>query len=161
MKDFLNVGATAKLFCSEVIMLDGLALTCIALPILAGILVFILRASFLRGVLVVATGVVLALASLYLAKNGSFQLAADTMLGIKVDSLILVLDLALMAIILLIGLRLANWIITGLAAAQIAGVLYIEGLFGFVGGGQSLAAPMLPQMGLFADNLSLIMVLVI
>ena len=142
-------------------MLDGLALTCIALPILAGILVFILRASFLRGVLVVATGVVLALASLYLAKNGSFQLAADTMLGIKVDSLILVLDLALMAIILLIGLRLANWIITGLAAAQIAGVLYIEGLFGFVGGGQSLTAPMLPQMGLFADNLSLIMVLVI
>ena len=82
-------------------MLDGLALTCIALPILAGVLVFILRASFLRGVLVVATGVVLALASLYLAKNGSFQLAADTMLGIKVDSLILVLDLALMAIILL------------------------------------------------------------
>ena len=115
-------------------MLDGLALACIALPILAGILVFVLRASFLRGVLVVATGVVLALASLYLARNGSFQLAADTVLGIKVDSLILVLDLALMAIILLIGLRLANWIITGLAAAQIAGVLYIEGLFGFVGG---------------------------
>ncbi len=142
-------------------MLDGLALACIALPILAGILVFVLRASFLRGVLVVATGVVLALASLYLARNGSFQLAADTVLGIKVDSLILVLDLALMAIILLIGLRLANWIITGLAAAQIAGVLYIEGLFGFVGGGQSLAAPLLPQMGLFADNLSLVMVLVI
>ena len=142
-------------------MLDGLALACIALPILAGILVFVLRADFIRKVLVVATGVVLALASLYLARNGSFMLMADTMLGIKVDSLILVLDFALMAVILLIGIRLANWIIVGLAAAQIAGMLYIEGMFGFMGGSQYLTSPLLPSMGLFADNLSLVMVLVI
>ena len=137
-------------------MLDGLALACIALPVLAAILVLVLRASFIRGVLVVATGVILAGASLYLARHGSFQLAADTFLGMKVDSLILALDFALMAVILLIGLRLANWIIVCLAAAQIAGMLYIEGI---VGVGKT--SPLLPSMGLFADNLSLIMVLVI
>lgn len=140
-------------------MLEGLALACIAFPILAALLVLMLRACAIRGMLVVATGVVLAISSILLAKNGSFVLAADTMLGLKVDSLIVVLDFALMAVILLIGIRLANWIIVGLAAAQIAGVLYIEGLFGF--GSHVLTSPILPTMGLFADNLSLIMVLVI
>ncbi len=137
-------------------MLDGLAFACIALPILTAVLVLLFRACSIRKALVVATGVILAIASLCLAKTGAFLLTADTMLGIKVDSLILLLDFVLMAVILILGLRLTNWIIVCLAAAQIAGMLYIEG---FIGVGDT--APILPKLGLFADNLSLIMVLVI
>ncbi|MBQ4132671.1 MAG: NADH-quinone oxidoreductase subunit L [Desulfovibrionaceae bacterium] len=137
-------------------MLNGLVFACIVLPILAALLALIFRACAIRKALVIGTGVVLALASLALAKAGSFRLAADTMLGINVNSLVMLLDFALMAVILIIGLRLTNWIIVCLAIAQIAGTLYVEGFIG-VGSG----APFLPEMGIFADNLSLVMVLVI
>ena len=144
-------------------MLESLALACIAFPILAALLVLMLRVSAIRGLLVVATGAVLAVASVLLAKNGAFTLTADTMFGLKVDSLILVLDFGLLAVIFLVGLRLANWMIIGMAVAQFAGILYIEGMFGFMSsmGGESVQAPILPAVGLFADNLSIIMVLVI
>ncbi len=85
-------------------MLESLALACIAFPILAALLVLMLRVSAIRGLLVVATGAVLAVASVLLAKNGAFTLTADTMFGLKVDSLILVLDFALLTVIFLLGL---------------------------------------------------------
>ena len=137
-------------------MLEGLAFACIVLPILAALSVLVFRGCATRKALVTGTGIVLALASLAMAKAGSFSLAADTLLGLEVNSLIMLLDFVLMAVILIIGFRLANWIIVCLTIAQIVGILYVEG---FIGVGNS--APFLPTAGLFADNLSLIMVLVI
>ena len=138
-------------------MIEGLVLACVALPVLAAVLVYALRCSLCRGAIVVGTTAVLAVSSVLMAVEGAFGLGAETMLGINTDSLLMLLDFALMIIILLVGLRLANWKIVGLAAAQIVGMLYVKGMFGF-GAALPLKQPM---FNMFADNLSLIMVLVI
>lgn len=138
-------------------MIDGLVLACVALPVLAAVLVYALRNGLCRGAIVVGTTAVLAASSVLMAVEGAFGLGAETMLGINTDSLLMLLDFALMIIILLLGLRLANWKIFGLAVAQIVGMLYVKGMFGF---GATLPLKQ-PMFNMFADNLSLVMVLVI
>ena len=136
--------------------MDILVFTTVVLPFLAAIALLLLRDKGIRSLIVVGTAVVLAAASLALVGHGSFVDAPEGLLGIPLDGLITLLDFALLFVILIIGLtKLKSTLVAVLTAAQIIGLIYLE--FFMPGhGATDVAAP-----ALFADKLSLIMVLVI
>ena len=135
--------------------MDILVFTTVVLPFLAAIALVLLRDKGSRSLIVVGTAVILAAASLALVGQGSFEYAPKSILGIGLDGLITLLDFALLGVILIIGLfRLKNMLIVALTALQIAGLFYLE--FVLMDHGAVTAAP-----AMFADKLSLIMVVII
>ncbi len=135
--------------------MDILVFTTVVLPFLAAIALVLLRDKGSRSLIVVGTAVILAAASLALVGQGSFEFTPKSILGIGLDGLITLLDFALLGVILLIGLfRLKNMLVVALTALQIVGLIYLE--FFLMDHGTATAAP-----AMFADKLSMIMVLVI
>jgi len=135
--------------------MDILVFATVVLPFLAAIALLLLRDKGSRGLIVVGTAVVLAAASLALVGQGSFEFAPKSLLGIGLDGFIMLLDFALLFVILIMAFtKLKSTLVASLTAAQIIGLIYLE--FFMPGHGSAVTAP-----AMFADKLSLIMVLVI
>ncbi|WP_243368639.1 NADH-quinone oxidoreductase subunit L [Fundidesulfovibrio soli] len=135
--------------------MDILVFATVVLPFLAAIALLLLRDKGSRGLIVVGTAVVLAAASLALVGQGAFEYAPKSILGISLDGLITLLDFALLFVILVIAMtKLKNPLVAALTAIQIVGLIYLE--FFMMDHGAAKAAP-----AMFADSLSMIMVLVI
>ena len=124
----------------------------IVLPVAAALAVWFAPAESLRRLAVYGTGAVLAVVSIALAMQGSVSVAATSLLGIPLDAVIVVLDIALLVLILLIALRAGHPLTVVLALLQIAGIGWLE----FFAAGHAAEAP-----NLIADPLALVMVLVI
>lgn len=134
--------------------MDILVFATVVLPFLAAIALLLLRDKGSRSLIVVGTAVVLAAASLALVGQGSFEYSPKSLLGFGLDGLVMLLDFALLIVILVMALtKLKSPLVAALTAAQIVGLIYLEF---FMGHGAEVAAP-----AMFADKLSLIMVLVI
>jgi len=137
--------------------MDILVFATVVLPFLAAILLLLLRDRGSRSLIVVGTAVVLAAASLAMAGQGSFAEDPKNLLGVSLDALVEVLDFALLFVILIMTLtrmKLKNSLVAFLTTVQIIGLIYLE--FFMPTAHPDYAAP-----ALFADKLSLIMVLVI
>ena len=123
----------------------------IVLPFIAAVLCLI-NVSTLRSMLVVGTGVVVSLASLFLVQAGTFSLSVETLFGVHADGLIAVLDFALLFVILGISYRLKNKLIAILTVLQIVPLAFLE-LFMDAGDGVGPT--------LYGDQFSMIMCMVI
>ena len=123
----------------------------IVLPFVAAALCLI-NVPILRSMLVVGTGAVVSLASLFLVQTGTFSLSPETFFGINPDGLIAVLDFALLFVILGISYRLKNKLIAILTLLQIVPLAFLE-LF------MHPAENMGPA--LYGDQFSMIMCMVI
>lgn len=132
-------------------MLDWLLFGSIVFPFLAAIVIYFCRGKQI-GAAVIGSVAIIVLASLGLLSNGAFKFMPESILGLGVNGLIIFLDFVLLFIILFIGIKKRNSLIIGLACLQILAIGYLE--FFMVDHAKNTA-------GLFVDNLSLIMVLII
>jgi len=123
----------------------------IALPFVAAVLCLI-NVPPLRSALVIGTGVVVSLASLFLVQSGTFSLTPESFLGVNPDVLIAILDFALLFVILGISYRLKNKLIAVLTLLQIVPLAFLE-LFMHPGENMGPA--------LYVDQFSMIMCMVI
>ncbi|SKA74246.1 ech hydrogenase subunit A [Paucidesulfovibrio gracilis DSM 16080] len=132
--------------------MSNLLLILILLPVLSALACFIVRSGSVRRLVVTVTGGVLSAASVALLMQGSFEAwSPGTLFGLSWDLIIAVLDFALLGVILFYGLKLKNLLIQLFTLAQIVLLVIFE--FVMV---EHAAVP-----AFRADNLSLIMVLVI
>jgi ech hydrogenase subunit A len=129
-------------------MLDTLVFVTVLLPFLAAAALLVLRGQNVRKVVLVATAGVLILASLAMLRHGAFSLTPAPLY----DTLVMIGDFVILFVVLFVGLQRKNQIIIWLTLAQIAGLVWFE-FFLLTGHSQAPA--------LFADDLSLIMVLII
>lgn len=97
----------------------------IVLPFIAAVLCLI-NVSTLRSMLVVGTGVVVSLASLFLVQAGTFSLPVESLFGVNADGLVAVLDFALLFIILGISYQLKNKLVAVLTVLQIVPLAFLE-----------------------------------
>ncbi|MDD3313146.1 proton-conducting transporter membrane subunit [Pseudodesulfovibrio sp.] len=124
----------------------------ILLPVVAGLVCYFVRSSAVRNLTVVATGAILAAASLGLLGQGSFEpLAVGSFLGIGSDFLITVMDFALLGVIFFYGVKHRNLLIQGFTLAQVVLLAWFE----------IVMVEHVDVPALAGDQLSLIMVLVI
>ena len=133
-------------------MPEFLVFLSIVLPVAAALVVWFMPSESLRRLVVYGTGAALAVAAIIMALSGSFSIAGESLLGLPLNAVIVVLDIALLVLILLIALRAAHPLTVALAVLQIAGIGYLE----FFAKAHTAVAP-----NLTADPLALIMVLVI
>ncbi len=133
-------------------MLDVLVVICVIVPFLAAAAVWLDKSGVLGKLLVPVTGLVLAVASVILFFQGDFILNADSFLGGRLDSLILLLDFLLLVYLGYLGYSKKNNFITVMAGLQFAGMAVLEIM-------APAAGPNTP--GFYADSLSLTMVLII
>ena len=133
-------------------MPEFLVFLSIVLPVAAALAVWFVPAESLRRLVVYGTGAVLAVVSIAMAMQGSFEIAAASLLGIPLNAVIVILDVALLVLILLIALRAAHPLTVVLALLQIAGIGWLE-FFAKAHAAESA--------NIVADPLSLVMVLVI
>ena len=123
----------------------------IILPFVAAGLCLI-NAPALRSMLVMGTGVVVSLASLFLVQAGTFSLSPETVFGINPDGLIAFLDFALLFVILGISYQLKNKLIAVLTLLQIVPLAFLEL---FMHPGENVGP------ALYGDQFSMIMCMVI
>lgn len=128
--------------------MSNLLLLLIVLPAVAGLICYFVRSGAVRTLTVTATGAVLAVASLALLGQGSFVFEA----GRLWESLVTVLDFALLFVVLYYGFKLRNLLIKILTVAQIV----LLGTFELFVLDHSASVP-----ALMGDNLSLVMVLIV
>ena len=133
-------------------MPEFLVFLSIVLPVAAALVVWFMPSESLRRLVVYGTGAALAVAAIIMALSGSFSIAGESLLGLPLNAVIVILDVALLVLILLIALRAAHPLTVALAVLQIAGIGYLE----FFAKAHTAVAP-----NLTADPLALIMVLVI
>ncbi|WP_029894758.1 NADH-quinone oxidoreductase subunit L [Desulfohalovibrio reitneri] len=134
-------------------MLESLLFLLIVLPFLAGLAIRLAPGGALRSGLVAATVVLTAACSLSLLGHGEFAAHPGDLLGfIPVRGLIALADFALLFLILYYAFKLDSLLIKLLTAFQVIMLAVLE--FGMVDHGAKFPT-------FFADNLSLIMVLVI
>ncbi len=128
--------------------MSNLLLLLIVLPAIAGLVCYFVRSSSVRTLTVTATGAVLTAASLALLGQGSFVFEASGLW----ESLVTVLDFALLFVVLYYGFKLKNLLIKVLTVTQIVLLGFFE-LF-MLDHGVSVPA-------LMGDNLALVMVLIV
>jgi ech hydrogenase subunit A len=124
----------------------------ILLPLVAAVACYFLRVSAIRSLIVLVTGVCVAIASLALFGQGSFTYSPGTAFGIGWDSIVTLADFVLLFVILYYAFRLKNQLIKIFAVLQIVPLAFFE--FFMVDHAKEVPA-------FFADNLSLIMVAII
>jgi len=129
-------------------MLDTLVFVTVLLPFLVAALLLVLREQNLRKVILVATAGALILASLAMLRAGAFTLSPAPLY----DTLVTLGDFVILFVVLCVGLKRKNQIIIWLTLAQIVGLVWFE-FFVLKEHGHTPA--------FFADNLSLVMVLII
>jgi ech hydrogenase subunit A len=133
-------------------MLENLVFLLVVLPILTAFALLCIKNEGPRKLVVTITGTVMAACSLALLGSGNFRLTPGSILGVNPDSLITFLDFALLLVILGIAVRLKNPLLMVLSLLQILPLGYFE--FSVLKHGA-------PGAAIVADNLSLIMVLII
>jgi ech hydrogenase subunit A len=133
-------------------MLENLVFLLVVLPVLSAIALLCIKNEGLRKLVVTMTGVILAACSLALFASGGFQIRPQSVLGVDPDSLITFLDFALLVVILGIAVKLKSPLLIALGLLQILPLGYFE----FYLVKHAAAGP-----SIVADNLSLIMVLII
>jgi len=129
-------------------MLDTLVFVTVLLPFLVAAVLLVLREQNVRKVILVATAGVLILASLAMLRGGAFIMSPAPLY----DTLVTLGDFVILFVVLFVGVRRKNQIIVWLTVAQIVGLVWLDFF-------------MLKEHGnvpaFFADDLSLVMVLVI
>lgn len=113
----------------------------------------VLRQEKARAFLVGVTGMILIVCSILLFWQGHGSAVPEFMSSTKFTTSIQLADFLVLGLILFFGIKFKNWIISGLSLVQAALLAYFE--YVVLKGGHASSA------GLFADNLSLIMVLLI
>jgi ech hydrogenase subunit A len=129
-------------------MLDTLVFVTVLLPFLVAAVLLVLREQNTRKVILVATAGVLILASLAMLRSGAFLLSPAPLY----DSLVALGDFVILFVVLLVGFKRKNQIIIWLTAAQVLALVWLE-FFVLKEHGNTPA--------FFADDLSLVMVLII
>lgn len=132
--------------------IDWLMAVAILLPLVAGILCFIIRDYTVRGIIVVLTAVALIVASIKLFLVGPGEYELEFIGGLHAGVLISILDFAVLAFFLYLGIKLKRIETTILALAQILPLGYFE----FIKGIKFDTSP-----AFYIDNLALIMVMII
>ena len=135
-------------------MVDVLIGISILVPFIAGILCFITGNHRVRAAIIVTTGIILTISSLLLFQNlhGAYLYTPETLLGLKVNSLITFADFALLFIILGIAFKLGNPLVILLTLLQIVPLAYFE---------LKMAPHVEVTPAFYVDNLALIMNLII
>lgn len=133
-------------------MLPALLFVCIIAPFLAAGICYVARAPAVRNAVVLLTGALLATSSVLLAGQGEFTFDPGSVAGLSWSTLVSGLDFLLLAVILYYGFRLKSRLVQILALAQIVPLAWFE--FFVLDHGAAV-------MPLYADGLSLLMVLVI
>ena len=134
-------------------MFENLSISVILCPLIAAFSCLLLRREKMRACLVGITGAILMVSSLLLIWQGPGSSTPGFMGSEKFTTLILLSDFLILGLILFFGIRFRNWLIAGLSLAQAGLLAWFE--FVILKGGHAVPA------GLYADNLSLIMVLLI
>lgn len=129
-------------------MLDTLVFVSVLLPFIVAAALLVLRGQNVRKVILVATAGVLILSSLALLHNGAFIMSPAHFF----DPLVTIGDFVILLVVLVVGLKRKNQIIIWLNLAQIVGLAWFE--FYVLRGHGHVPA-------FFADDLSLIMVMII
>ena len=129
-------------------MLDTLVFVTVLLPFLVAAVLLVLREQNVRKVILVATAGVLILASLAMLRGGAFLMSPAPLY----DTLVALGDFVILFVVLCVGLKRKNQIIVWLTVAQFVGLIWLE--FFMLKGHAAIPA-------FFADDLSLVMVLVI
>lgn len=119
----------------------------------AALACMVLRGEKIRFALVGITGTILIVGSVLLILQGPGHAIPEFMGSMKFTTSIQLADFLVLGLILFFGIKSKNWLIAGLSLGQVALLAYFE--FVILKGGHVAPA------GLFADNLSLIMVLLI
>lgn len=134
-------------------MFENLIISLTLFPIVAALACLILPGKSIRSALVTVTGVILMAGSVLLIGTAPASSVPALFASSAFTTSIQVADFALLGLILFFGIKFKNRIIAGLSLAQIALLAFFE--FVVLKGGHAEPA------GLFCDNLSLIMVLII
>lgn len=129
-------------------MLDTLVFATVLLPFLVAAVLLVLREQNVRKVILVATAGVLILSSLAMLRGGAFILSPAPLY----DSLVTLGDFVILFVVLFVGFKRKNQIIVWLTLAQIIGLVWLD-FFMVKDHGATPA--------FFADDLSLVMVLII
>lgn len=106
-------------------MLEFLIFLCVFFPVITGAAAFLDRGNRVKRQLVIATGVVLAFASLLMAMRGYDSLNFSSGLAAAMGAPLQVLDLALLCLIGYIGWQRRHTLIMALAALQLAGMVFM------------------------------------
>lgn len=133
-------------------MLNVLVFCCIVLPFIVGVILYYAQSGPFRKFLVPLTVVIMALAAIGLGSHGNFSLEASHLFGLPLKPLFTLLDFCLLGYILMLGWKLRNRLIMAMTGLQVVGLLYLKAV---------LVDSSLPIIGLSADGLSLIMVIII
>lgn len=129
-------------------MLDTLVFVTVLLPFLVAAALLVLRGQNVRKVILVATAGVLILASLAMLRGGAFTLSTAPLY----NSLVTLGDFVILFVVLFVGFKRKNQIIIWLTLAQIVGLAWFEFVF---------LKDHTPIPAFYADDLSLVMVLII
>jgi ech hydrogenase subunit A len=133
-------------------LIQQIAGTSILLPMMAGLLC-LPKLPSMRSLLVIGTGIVLSAASLMLLLAGPFSFSPQSVLGMNPDLLIGILDFALLFLILYVSYKLKSNKLIILSLLQIVPLAFLK-LFMRPDGAK-------PGPTIFADHLTLIMVMVV
>lgn len=128
--------------------MSNLLMLLILLPIVAGLACYFLRVGFIRSLVVTVTGIILALSSLVLLAGGTFSYSPPSGWG----SLVTLADFALLFVILYYAFKHKSFLIKFFTVSQLV-LLAVFELFMVDHEG--------PVVAFYADQLSLIMVLII
>ena len=130
-------------------MTDGMMAVAILLPLLAGLVIFLVRDYYARNVVVVVTALTLIANSILFAMKGPFTYTpVGSLWGVGIE----VLDYAILIFYLYLGFSLRNWLVLIFASTQLIPLAYFE----FVMKAHIEVAP-----AFVVDQLAIIMALII
>ncbi|MCK9240626.1 proton-conducting transporter membrane subunit [Desulfocurvus sp.] len=98
----------------------------VLLPFAAGLACYLLRAAFLRSLVVLATAAILTAASVALLSAGPISYSPGPFLGLGWGLIVSVLDFALLGVILFYGFKHGNLLIKIFSVLQMLGLLILE-----------------------------------
>ena len=134
-------------------MFENLFISLTLVPFGAALASLLFRGKAARLVIVGATGTILTVSALLLMVNGPAAATPAFLSSAHFSTFIQIADFFLLGLILFFGIKFKNRVISGLSLVQIALLAYFE--FVMLNGNHGHSA------GLFCDNLSLIMVVLI
>jgi ech hydrogenase subunit A len=136
---------------NKMVMMEGLIGISILLPVIAAVLCLIIKNHGVRVAGIVIVGIVLAISSLIILRHGPFSYTPESILGIKVNSLVTAADFALLFVILGFAFKLGSPLIILMTLLQIVPLVYFE---------LRMAHHIEVSPAFYVDNLSIIMNLI-
>ena len=107
-------------------MVNELTTILILLPFVSAVLVYLIRVSAIRSLIVLVTGFALIACSLLLIPYAPFTWSPHSLLGVPLHGVVQVADFALLLVILYFGYKYRNLIIQVLSVLQIVTMVYLE-----------------------------------